>query len=670
MTSRGIPKRRTQRGAIGLAGLFFILLGAVMVQGVIALARTMLHREGMQDAADASAFSSALLNAQGINLLVVINLIMAALVAVLVAIRLAQTLCIVGSVALYGLAVPTWGATLPAAAVTTNAATQLENAFNSAKKPIFTLVEGLHMAQRATAVVVPFVAMGSAMLEAADEHPPAEGAFALPTDVRLPVEADEFSVLCAHATELAVELATKPLSFIPGAGLVLGAMADVAKEIGGATSSYLCGDGTGEIPTFTRAEEEGRPRAQGLDACVADPESAACTAAQDALTEAQPDPTTGECSAGRYDYDHPCEARARDARHACAPGTNAKDFSWQAHSVEDVYQYREGIGWEKVETKLTNPRLESTAANVEKGIPASPFLCKPALGAWRMTPTEGDPWNVDSGARDLEAPNPLCRGRSSAPAPAPGEPRQGRSTVTVRYEQVTRLLGCTVETQRTYPLAGQGQAFGGDDGSSESTPGGGAGSSGAGSGGSGSRKPHRVKKDLALGDDAFQIRSIAFGPSPNGGPTEHWIHLLHPPQGDAARDGLNALSGLALAQSEYYLDHDGSLPPGEWLWTLKWTARLRRITLPNLGGDDPEGPRTAASTETAARDQADVEEYGGLESGRSFEDACQDAQNDSTKSEAPGSGDAPPRPSCNGMKDGIQNQLDGIDVSLDDFLIH
>jgi hypothetical protein len=101
-------------GAIMVLGLFmaFFLVGALYF--IIGIGNTILFRERMQDAADAAAFSAAVMDARGMNLIALINIIMAAALAILVALRAIQLLCIAGIAIAGALAWPTAGASLAA----------------------------------------------------------------------------------------------------------------------------------------------------------------------------------------------------------------------------------------------------------------------------------------------------------------------------------------------------------------------------------------------------------------------------------------------------------------------------------------------------------------------------------------------------------------------------
>lgn len=71
-----------QRGAIMVIGIFIAMMLVGMLYYVWGIGGAVLFRERMNDAADASAFSAGVVHARGMNLLVLINIIMAALAAV------------------------------------------------------------------------------------------------------------------------------------------------------------------------------------------------------------------------------------------------------------------------------------------------------------------------------------------------------------------------------------------------------------------------------------------------------------------------------------------------------------------------------------------------------------------------------------------------------------
>lgn len=72
-----------QRGATMVMGVFIAVLLVGMIYYVWGIGDAIMHRERMQDASDTAAFSAAVIHARGMNMLALINVVMAALAFVL-----------------------------------------------------------------------------------------------------------------------------------------------------------------------------------------------------------------------------------------------------------------------------------------------------------------------------------------------------------------------------------------------------------------------------------------------------------------------------------------------------------------------------------------------------------------------------------------------------------
>src|SRR5690242_3723220 len=79
-----------ERGAVMVLGIFMctVLVGALWY--VAGIGDAIVFRERVQEAADASAFSGAVLHARGMNIIVLINLIMACILGLRVALKVVQ----------------------------------------------------------------------------------------------------------------------------------------------------------------------------------------------------------------------------------------------------------------------------------------------------------------------------------------------------------------------------------------------------------------------------------------------------------------------------------------------------------------------------------------------------------------------------------------------------
>lgn len=97
--------RADDRGAVMVLGIFMCscLVGALWY--LAGIGEAIIYRERLQEAADAVAFSDAALHARGMNLIVLINLIMACILGVRVALRVAQIVLGVAAAVFVGLGI-------------------------------------------------------------------------------------------------------------------------------------------------------------------------------------------------------------------------------------------------------------------------------------------------------------------------------------------------------------------------------------------------------------------------------------------------------------------------------------------------------------------------------------------------------------------------------------
>jgi hypothetical protein len=118
------------------------------------IGEAVVFRERVQEASDAAAFSSAVLQARGMNLIVLINLIMACVLGIRVALKVVQlTLVILGAIfSAIGWFVPP---VAPFGVAAFQGATQVQNILNQVKNPIDNTLKALSAVQKTIARVVP-----------------------------------------------------------------------------------------------------------------------------------------------------------------------------------------------------------------------------------------------------------------------------------------------------------------------------------------------------------------------------------------------------------------------------------------------------------------------------------------------------------------------------------
>ncbi len=159
-----------ERGAIIVMGVFmciFLVGGLWYIAGV---GDAIVYRERMQEASDAVAFSTAVLEARGMNILVLINLLMAAILGVLVALNLAIFAVLATAAVLFGIGTALeWfgGAGTPflvaSGDLTLFEKETLQPLHDNVVKPLVTdALEALHDVEQGIPTAVPPVAQAAA----------------------------------------------------------------------------------------------------------------------------------------------------------------------------------------------------------------------------------------------------------------------------------------------------------------------------------------------------------------------------------------------------------------------------------------------------------------------------------------------------------------------------
>lgn len=234
------------RGAVMVMGIFMCscLVGALWY--LAGIGDAILYRERMQEAADAVAFSDAALHARGMNLIVLINLIMAVILSFRVVMRTGKLVLAVAASVFAGLGlIPGNQAFLTAAPPTALAATTLDN-FDKATKPaIDGALNALVTVQEAIATTTPKLARLSATVSVGDKYKPVISTVAIkqPDDERLPVAKGKAAKLCAQASDVIPEIHDQLLTKV-GAGFVADSVGFFLRPLieaaAGGSPDYFC----------------------------------------------------------------------------------------------------------------------------------------------------------------------------------------------------------------------------------------------------------------------------------------------------------------------------------------------------------------------------------------------------------------------------------------------
>ena len=192
------PRLGGEQGAILVLGVFMCACMAGALWYVIGIGDAILYRERLQEGADAVAFSAASLDARGMNLIVLLNLLMACVLGVRVAMKAAQSaLLVIGAICaifppLEGFAVTCF-----------DLAGELQTAIVETRPAINDTLKALSRAQVGIKMMVPGAALAGSIQVGSKYRPRiSEAGAANRTLVQgLPVEEGNVDQLCREAGE-------------------------------------------------------------------------------------------------------------------------------------------------------------------------------------------------------------------------------------------------------------------------------------------------------------------------------------------------------------------------------------------------------------------------------------------------------------------------------------
>jgi hypothetical protein len=131
-------------GAVLVLGVFMAACVAGMLWYLAGIGDAIIYRQRMQEASDAAAFSAAVLHARGMNLIVLLNLIMACVLGVRVTLRaIAAGLVVAGTIVAF---IPPISGFAPALF---NGARAMESAVRATRNPINNTIKALAKAHHA-----------------------------------------------------------------------------------------------------------------------------------------------------------------------------------------------------------------------------------------------------------------------------------------------------------------------------------------------------------------------------------------------------------------------------------------------------------------------------------------------------------------------------------------
>jgi hypothetical protein len=238
--------RDDNRGAVMVVGVFMAAFLVGSLWYVIGIGDAVLYRERMQDGADAAAYAAAVYHARGMNMIAMLNIIMAAILAVLVAFKLLQLINWIANAVSCAL----WWTGVGAAvcSLTSSLEAPIANAVSIAEKLVNTALPILSKTEVGIAVAMPWVAEAKSVYVASEQYKkPVEGGGTISVSLipfvdgrlGLPVQEDDYEFLCKKAGQYVGKLVFSPFG---GFGnWVAGVVGDIVSTFPG----FFCGDSGG-----------------------------------------------------------------------------------------------------------------------------------------------------------------------------------------------------------------------------------------------------------------------------------------------------------------------------------------------------------------------------------------------------------------------------------------
>ncbi len=237
--------RRDTRGAILVIAVFMAVFLVGSLWYLVVVGDAAIYREKMQDGADATAFASAVYHARGMNIIAMLNLIMAAALAVLIAFKVAEVLAFTIA-AIAGAICALTGASCVIAADAFDIGMNLQNnIIPKVQKVVDTVLKACSESQRWVARLTPWVGAARGAVAATNYGPTVKGGVAISLSMipmgdrlGLPVQEEPFEKLCERAGTMLGNLA---FGWIPGMSLAGGLVGKLAKTFPG----FFCGGSGG-----------------------------------------------------------------------------------------------------------------------------------------------------------------------------------------------------------------------------------------------------------------------------------------------------------------------------------------------------------------------------------------------------------------------------------------
>ena len=263
--------RTDESGAMMVIGLFMAVFLVGMLYYIVGLGDAIAYRERMQDTSDVGSFTAAVVNARGMNLIVMLNMIMAAIMAILLSLKVIEVVVTVAMGIAAAVGALCFGCTAPAVAFLNTLRTAIGRVADAFEPIAKQIINVCHIAQEAIKFAWPVVGQGRAIYNMTGSrgvaNSPATAGLVFPLYAALPVEDHVFRETCDRGAQLAVRLIASPFERIPIiGGRVASWIRSGARAIYDALSAYFCGGPPAPAPPAYTVERS-KPSSDASVAC-------------------------------------------------------------------------------------------------------------------------------------------------------------------------------------------------------------------------------------------------------------------------------------------------------------------------------------------------------------------------------------------------------------------
>jgi len=542
------------RGAIMVMALFFAVFLVSLLYCIVGTAQAAFQREHLQDAVDGAVLSGAVLDAQAMNLIVLLNIVMAALLAILVALKAVELLCLLGIGIALVAAYFSFGASLAVIPPLNTVRQTVVNLHKTLKDPIYSALRTLNLLADDIKMITPELAksMAEGRLVSAGANG-AEDGIVWAKATSLPVQNDDYTVLCKRAGQDVGNVATMPFKFVLG-DAIRGTLSDLSGDVVSGMSKWFCDDSENGPYKYKEPQKVAYPRTEAVSECenstvsatTNDGMSPECGKVENSAPDEQ-----GYCQRGTdCSLNGPYEKRVALARQQCDPSGTPKpfDYAYQLHDTEVEYVWN-GTIWVR---QTPAPGNHQYVQNAEKPPCGAPKIDVAVAHGYETSVHPGD---------NINNLTPVC---STEHMPAPPQDRTKRQSQIVRFREVTHIIGCKkMEYKKTDVSESEA-----DKDNNKST-----------------KSPKKIVDGLKMGHELFRIRAIGVREA-NDESTERLVRLALWGQAQnmgSSGTGIMWMRRMGYAQAEYF--YDGTDGRDGYMWNMSWRARLRRFDLPSERSD-------------------------------------------------------------------------------------